>query len=149
MRDLYQCSQGLEPSPTRFNHILISISPGQESRMKRITHSICANSVRIPVAWPAHPLECGGKSSATPLWIVWSPTFRRLCPREALPKKLFPYLDKPVDAGSADALVRTSVRSTLRSRGNRLRLFALHAQLRARAPAFPVFARPLSRELSF
>jgi len=66
----------------------------------------------------------------------------------ALPEKSFRHLDKPVDTGSADALVRTSVRSTLSSRRNRSRLFALRAQLRARAPALPGFARPLSRELS-
>jgi hypothetical protein len=61
----------------------------------------------------------------------------------------FPDLDKPVNAGSADAPVRRSVRSTLRSRRNRSLLFALRAQLRARAPAFPAFASSLRRKVDF
>lgn len=54
------------------------------------------------------------------------------------PGKSFPCLDKPVDTRNADAFVRTSARSTLRSRRNRSRLFALRAQLGARAPTLPV-----------
>ncbi len=54
--------------------------------------AINGQNVPIQVAWPAlskfycqrgsvHAegvLECGGKRSATPLWIVWSTAFRRL-----------------------------------------------------------------------
>src|SRR5207237_10568084 len=49
----------------------------------------------------------------------------------------------------ADALVRGSVRSTLRSRRNRSPLVALRAQLRARAPAFPILAGPSKRKVDF